>query len=196
MSGSLVTRFNTPLSMREAVPILRESFQRVTGEPIAAAAPYLLAMFALENGRGKHISNHNWGNVIKWKPEHDYYLKGNNPRKFRALGSHNDGADYFISTLLSATNKRILQGAYADDFDAFESGIHELHPTTRKAYNHLTGEKRNTLRRTYKRLVNEFKGIPSSTIPIIERSRDAVEIAIVAALVVSVFFVTLKLKRK
>jgi len=157
----------TPLGREELAPILRPVFKDETGEDMGNAEPYLIAMLALENGWGSKIRQHNWGNVIRSGEEQDYYQVGSNPRKFRVLPSHDEGARYFVRTLLSPTNKRIVEAAQADNFDAFFNGIHNISPVTDMAYNHLTGTKRAQALKAYKDIVSKLRGAPVvSNIPI------------------------------
>ena len=159
--GGKQTRVSTPITMGAMLPILRSAFRKKTGSEMAAAEPYLLAMLALENGNGSAISNHNWGNVSRWKPEQDYFFIGKNPREFRSLASHEQGAENFVSTLFTPTNVRIVEAALDDDFEGFFEGIHSLNSDTRKAYNHLTDyDKLDSALKAYASLVSRFKNEP------------------------------------
>lgn len=159
--GGEQTRVTTPLTMGAMLPILRAAFAKNTDLELGNAEPYLLAMLALENAHGKAIGNFNWGNVIRWNGEQDYFYKGTNPREFRSLASHAEGAENFVNTLFSPTNVRIVEAALADNFEGFFKGIHSLNSDTRKAYNHLTdyGEL-DSARKAYASLVSRFKNSP------------------------------------
>ena len=147
--------------MGAMLPILRAAFVKKTGLELGNAEAYLLAMLALENAHGKAIWNYNWGNVIRWNDDQDYFFIGQNPREFRSLASHEQGAENFINTLFSSTNKRIVEAALDDDFEGFFEGIHTLHPETKKAYNYLTDfDILDSALAAYSKLVDKFKDSP------------------------------------
>lgn len=114
-------------------------------------------MLAMENRHGEAIFNHNWGNIITWSDLQDYFKFDDNTRHFRSLPSHLDGAANFIATLLSPTNKRIVEAAGRGDFEGFFRGIHDRHPNTHQAYNLLEGSERAAVKNTYRSLVREFQ---------------------------------------
>jgi hypothetical protein len=156
--GSLVAATRTPISMSDAVVLLSQAFLE-KGIVLGKAAPYLIALLALENRNGEAIYNYNWGNVIRFRGSDDYFKLGANPREFRSLKSHREGANYYVSTLLSPTNKRIVRAALNDDFEGFFRGIHDINPDTKKAYNLLTDDaERSALAKTYATLIREYSG--------------------------------------
>lgn len=93
-----VVPFNpTPLEPRQMASVFAESYRRLFGRRLdAAAAPNLLAIIGLENGNGRAIIWHNWGNISgspasgpawahpKPQPGHPYF--------FRAFDSHDSGS--------------------------------------------------------------------------------------------------------
>lgn len=153
-----VEKYRTPISINDAIEILKRSFDKYVQGDFYSALPYLLAIFSIENARGNSVWNYNWGNVITYSPEQQYYKHDGNNRHFRSLQGHQEGSDYFIKTLLTPTNIRIMSAALADDFDGFFSGIHDINPETKKAYNYLEdGPFKNKAKESFRSLVNEFK---------------------------------------
>ena len=161
----------TFLSMDEMAPILRRAFAAEYGQDIGAAEPYLLAMLALENAHGLGLFNHNWGNVITWNANQPYWMdhKNGNPRHFRALNSHDEGARYFVQQLGTETNRRIIDAALRGDFGAFFRAITKRHPKTKRAY--CADCDRPAVANTYRDLVREFGGLTRAATRAVKRDR-------------------------
>lgn len=142
----------TPLELADMRRMLRAAYRSRHGADIGKAEPYLLAMLALENGRGRSIYNHNWGFVTTARGP--YFYIGDNPRKFRAFDSHKEGAAHWVATLDSDTHRRIVEAAKRDDFGAFFRGITTPHPETGMMYCDTCSDTRPV----YESLVREFQG--------------------------------------
>ncbi len=144
----------TPLEFPGGIlPLLDKALVAAIGKPSGVAAPYLLAIMALENRRGKAIWNYNWGNSITGSDTAaDYWMVKDNPRHFRANTNHIEGAARWVKVLLNRHNKRILDAAYADDFSKFFSSIH-----TKSKYGGAYDTGSVNRGPAYRSLVKEFK---------------------------------------
>jgi hypothetical protein len=82
----------TPLDMSDF-----RGWLEVAGTP-QAAMPALLALLALEHGRGKSVWGHNWGNIVATGSQ-SFQVLPNNPLRFRVFASHEEGAREFLALM-------------------------------------------------------------------------------------------------
>jgi len=121
----LVDRTLTPLTVRQMAGVLAT----VRGELSTVALENILAIAALENGNGKKIVQHNWGNVMAteaWRAKHDFWERKDptvKPRFFRAYPSHAQGAEAFLKLLQSSRHQGAVGAAQADDTGAMVDSL-------------------------------------------------------------------------
>lgn len=159
------TRTPTPLSQAEFQALFIERYKANFGElPSRKTAELLMALLNHENGHGRAIHNHNWGNHVAGSSS-DYYLPlwwhldapnlpedtaeerafkqrmlehrapgFKAPSKFRHRFSHEDGANAWFRLLEKETHQRIHEAAKRGDVVAFHKAIAFPHPRTKMAY--------------------------------------------------------------
>lgn len=147
---------STPIDWGAVPRLLDEQFADIYGVKPERALPYLMAMIAIENARGRSINNFNWGNITTSDPDDDYWLAPGNDRLFSAFTSHDDGVRAYLRRLGSPTHSRILRAAMLDDFRSFFDAITLPHPKTKMAY--CPDCRTQAAADSYYSLVNEFKG--------------------------------------
>ena len=88
----------TPLSEVELMNVISDSHEDVFGfEPSNERLSMAWAMVAFENGRGKHMWNHNVGNIGPGR-DHDYYVHSNRTT-YRSFQNFLDGGVAYWKTI-------------------------------------------------------------------------------------------------
>jgi|SRR5690606_16592182 len=148
----------TPLPWVDVMRMIPIAFERVYGLAAGPVMPYLAAMIAIENARGKAFIGHNWGNITTNSTDGPYWMSaGTGTRKFPVFATHEAGLDAWLRRLGSKTHSRIIQAALRDDFNGFFDSITLPHPSTKMAY--CPDCRTAATQDTYLKLVNEFKSV-------------------------------------
>lgn len=151
-----VDRRVTPLAWADVMRMIPPAFERVYGLAAGPVMPYIAAMIAIENAKGKAFIGHNWGNITTNSSDVDYWMSPETgTRKFPVFPTHEAGLDAFLRRLGSKTHQRIIQAALRDDFNGFFDAITLPHPKTNMAY--CPDCRTAATQSTYLQLVNEGK---------------------------------------
>lgn len=108
----------TPLSVQQAVPLLRDAWRVRFGDDVDGKILRLLvSLWDLETGAGRSQLNHNWGNQIATRPEQNFYVADDsgNSRRFRHYDTFEEGALSFVSQLTSTTRPQWKAGLLTGD---------------------------------------------------------------------------------
>lgn len=113
-----VPKVKTPLTREEVLAHLRPALA-ARGVTDPRTVGWLAGIVGIENGGGKLIHNHNWGNVMATKgwvaAGRDYWERPhsdpNQPQRFQALASHDEGASRFARLITGDRHRGVLEPA-------------------------------------------------------------------------------------
>lgn len=120
----------TPLSLEALAETLRLE-ARAQGITDRVTLEMLGGLVGIENGQGKKIRNHNWGNVMATKEWIDagkpFYSRPHadpqQPQAFRSYPSHQEGARAWLKLLRGPRHGRALEIAATGDAEEFADSL-------------------------------------------------------------------------
>lgn len=125
-----VPKVKTPLTRQGVLDRLRPALA-ARGVTDPRTVGWLAGIVGIENGGGRLISNHNWGNVMAtdgWVAKGgDYWERPhsdpNQPQRFLSLKNHERGANRFAGLITGSRHRGVLAPASRGDVDAMNRAL-------------------------------------------------------------------------